>query len=367
MGFLSSSKELVRLTRLRRELESEPRPHGIAELARAYLALGENEVAQEVIDFGRTTFPESDDLKRVASLVTAEAAKARLSDAKEAARHNPTVQSWLELADVYKSMDRIDLCTATLREALERFGDNGTVLTQLGEIRLQRFMETIASTDALAAESLLRRALEIDPEALKPRYLLAELCFRVGAFDRSRTLVEQLLQISPQHERGRELANQLVDVDRSMENDKLDFYSLLMIVEERMSLNATGGAGAGGETGRDSSRSAGLSAPDDEFLRISRSLGAGVTMLIDSDGPEWGTADDKQTADSVRSLSSVMNRAARGMELGVPARVVVEGSDGALVLEQKRNLTFALVLPGAARVDAAAVAARDALERLVRD
>ncbi|MBI4879231.1 MAG: hypothetical protein HY812_06175 [Planctomycetes bacterium] len=353
---------------MRRRLASEPRPHAIAELARAYLGLGEAEVAAEVLQSGLSLFPASAELARVRLLVASEEKVRRLRAAKELVQRRPCPQAALELADAYRSLDRWDQHAQVLREALERYGENGTVLAQLGELRLHRFLESAAAADALAAEDLLRRALDVEPEALKPRLLLAELSYRVGGVPHARAQIARLLAIAPEHERAARLRDAL---EREQPGDAAhaeDFRSLLAEVEERMRL-LHGRLPWEEETAAEDAAArerAPFAEPGAEAEALARISGAERVLLIDERGAAWGAARDGAFDAAVRDLAALCQRAARGMELGVPASLVVEGESGAFVLEMKRGALAGLALPARVDAGAAAVAARDALERLVR-
>lgn len=370
MGFLAISKERLRLSRMRRELEAEPRAQGIVELARAYLGLGDEASAAEVIGLGLQRFPESDELARLRLHADAGRSEQRLRAAKELVRARPCAQSSLMLADAYRALGRMDQCAATLRDLLERFGPNGTALAQLGEIRYRRFLANLAMADGQAAESLLSRAIESDPEALKPRYLLAELYCRIGAAVRCRSLLTRLMAVAPEHERGKDLlrfAGERAPAPAAGAGDE-DVFTLLGEVEERMSLaverlpwEADGGAGGGaGEL----PRSSGRYTPEVELQRLIASTGAARAVFTDGKGAESSAPDAAPLAAVARDLAGVFQRAARGMELGAPVRLFIDGTAGHLVLEFTRDSMCALQLPASANAEHAAALARGSLDRL---
>ncbi len=368
MGFLARSRERIRLSRLRRRLASEPRPHAIAELARAYLGLGEAGLAAEVLHSGLSQFPASTELARVQLLAASEEGLHRLRAAKELVQRSPCVQFSLELADAYRSLGRHEQYAQVLREALERYGENGTVLAQLGEVRLRRFLESTAAADALAAEGLLLRALKVEPEALKPRFLLAELYYRVGGVQHAREQIERLLAAAPAHERAARLRDALDREAAAAAAGIEDFRSLLAEVEERMRLLHGRLPWEEEPAAQDAAapERAPFAEPGAEAAALARASGAERVLLIDERGAAWGAARDGAFDATVRDLAALCQRAARGMELGVPASLVVEGETGAFVLEMKRGALAGLVLPARAGAGTAAVAARDSLERLVR-
>ncbi len=361
MGFLSGSKENVRLTRWKEELEAEPRPHGFAELARAYLVRGEHDAARDVLERAETLFPDNDEVRRVRVLLAGAEGHERLTEAKEAVRKSPSAQSYLELADAYRSVGRSDLCVETLRDLIDRFGDHGTALVQLGEIRCQRFRDNLSSTDGVAAEELLRRAVEAEPAALKPRFLLAEIYYRIGASERARVHLETLIRDEPSHERAGMLLEALGASGGSPDDE--DVLSLLGDVEERMSF-----APMPWETAPDGESEGEFAAdPDHELTRVADETGAAMACLIGKDDAVWSTGPATRLEEVGPRLRDVFQRAARGMELGSPSSLIIEGERGAMVMEMKGAAAMSLVVGERSDAADAAIGARDAVERLVRN
>ena len=362
MGFLSNSKERLRLLRMRRQLWNEPRPHGLAELARAYLAVGGDSVAQEVLEFGRSLFPDSEELNRVQVLFVSGEKQSRLSALKENAQRLGTAQAYLELADEYRRLGNGEHQVSVLRQMLELFGENCSALSQLGKARFDRFLRNLARAEALAAEGLLKRAIAADGEALKPRFHLADLYFRVGAVKAARSAIEELLELSPAHESAERMRDEL----KSCEEDPLeDFRSLLVATEERRSL--TNPRPPWGSDLLHLPEVGGLvDDPEQEVRRLCDQTVANQGLLTNSDEEKWAVNATEVLEEVSFKLSSLCQRTARGMELGAPTRLLVEGAGGALLLEMKREAVLSLVLPEGSDVRFASVAASDSLEMLSR-
>lgn len=360
MRFLSGSKEDIRLSRWRKELEAEPRPNGFAELARAYLARGEPDAARELLTQAEALFPDSDVVRRVRTLLSKSEGHERLTAAKEAVRKSPSAQTYLELADAHRSDGRTDLCLATLRDLIDRFGDHATALIQLGEIRCRRFRDNLSATDGVAAEDLLLRALAVEPEALKPRFLLGVLYFLIGAHERARRELATLLRDEPSHERAVLLLGALPDPSGTPEGE--DVLAMLSAVEERMSIPATPWESEESSDGDDSF----AADPDAELARIADETGAAVACLFGRDDAVWSTGPAARLEEVGPRLRDVFQRAARGMELGVPASLIIEGERGAMVMEMKGAAAMSLLVSERTDAANAAIVARDAVERLVR-
>jgi tetratricopeptide (TPR) repeat protein len=358
MGFLESSRLRLRLARLRKQVEAEPAPHGIAELARGYLAIGDRAAAGEVLDFGERLFKESDALARARAALRGFELEERLQRAKEQHRERASVATYLELADAYRSLGREDQYGATLREALERFQSDSTVLTQLGDLRHRRFHESFASPDALAAIELYERAIASERENLKAHIQLAELYWKIGAARHAKAALDGLLAICPDHERAKRLVRR---VGRAADvATQEDLWSLLAEVEEHMTLRN------GDETDGGAMDGLGQIDPIPEIERVHGRASARQAVYFDAKGAMHAKACDPEFADSVRRLRDVCLRATRGMAVGTPSSFAFEAEDGAILVEMKRGAAFGLLISGKSSREDAAVAARDALERLTR-
>ena len=365
MGILFSSRERLRLSKQRRQLKEEPRPHGLAQLARAYLAMGDGTVAREVLEFGRSLFPESEELNRVRVLFVSGEKQSRLSSVKEQARKTGTAQAYLELAHAYQQTGNQEQQISTLRQMLELFGENCSALAQLGYIRFSRFLSNLATSDALAAKSLLQRAVASDVEALKPRFVLADLFFRVGAVQRAEQVLAGLLELSPGHERALQMRAELDAIPPEDRDPMEDFRSLLGQVEESTRLMH---AAPPWETHLQVEAEVRelVEEPEVEVKRLAEQTGAREALAFDSEATLANQNASSDLAQLSRSLSALCQRTARGMQLGAPACLVVEGTSGSLVLEFKHETVMSLVLGREIDARSAAVAARDSLERLSR-
>lgn len=362
MGFIDQSRQRMRLARQRKQLESEPRPHALSELARAYLSFGDRSSAEEVAQFAGRLFPESEDVKRLCASLRGGDLDARLLQAKEAVSKRPSVASFLELADSYRALGRDDQYGITLREALERFQQDTTVLTQLAELRYRRYQDSFATPDGKAALDLYDRAIDADADNLKARFQSAELLYRIGANDRCKSQLEKLLAISPEHERAERLLELLTD---DAPEDSCDLLSAFALVEERMEFVRD-------RLPWDVARIAAVRSSDSmfdpvaELETLASTSRARQVVYFDVDGVMHARRCESAFAESVRRVAEACCRAGRGMELGAPARFTIEAETGSIVLEMKRGASLGLLIDAAAQVESAAIAARDSLERMTR-
>ncbi len=378
MGFLDFSRQKMRLARLRKQLEAEPRPHALAELARSYLALGERELAEEVLQLAERCFPDSDSVRRVRSgLLRGADLDGRLQQAKEAVRTRPSVAAWLELADAYRAVGRDDQYGATLREAFERFQEDTTVLMQMGELRYRRFLESLATPDGKAALELYQRAIHADRDNLKARFQFAELLYRIGAVRSAAAQLEKLVTIAPEHDRAARLLLAIGELKAVPGESKAkpsaepsidaseDLLSLFARVEERMELP---NARLPWEpvTSSPITPSSTTDDPSTEVERLANESLAKQVVYFDPSGGMHARRCEPELADGVHRISEACQRAARGMELGTPSRFTIECEGGSLVLEMKRGCAIGLLMPAKAPLEGAATSARDSLERMSR-
>ncbi len=364
MGLLAIPKERIRLGRLRRQLAREPYPHGFAEAARGYLALGDLEQAREILADGLRLFPEAEELAKARTFLVTRDRQAEFIAAKERLRTDPTLQSYLALADAYEALGKPDQCSQTLREAMEKFPRSSTPSTKLADLRYARFLSGCAAADGQAAEQLYKRACELEPEALKPRFMLAQYYCRIGARSHASDAVRVLLELSPEHERGLQLLA-LLERKTDATDGLEDVTSLVQAVEEhqRFAIESLPWEERQDPVGR-----APISAPAQEVERLGTRFGTARVVVIDGVGKEHfaGAQYNVSLKSAVTDLAPICHRAARGMELGPPQRLEISGADGTLVIEMKRDVAAGIVLEAGADSEVAITAARDALERMVR-
>ena len=361
MGFLGLSRERSRLASWRKELERSPRPHGLAELARRYLALGESEDADAVLRMGESLFPTSNEIRRVRSMILADASEDRLRDAKERARSKPSVETLLELADSYRSVGRMEQCAASLRELIDGFGENPRALAELAEIRFARYRDSLAATDGRATADLLRRAIEADATVAAPYALMAELYALIGCVAFAIQNAEMAIEHDGQDERMNELREDLLADGGADRYEDVD-SQLTLVEDSREFVRRLPWESENAEAEDDRTP---LAAPDEELTRLRENGLARVSLS--ADGTSFGDGPGhEELREPGLAISKVFARAARGMELGSPSGVIVECENGALLMEFKNGASLALTTEGTARLERVAMQARDSLERVVR-
>lgn len=344
----------------------------LATFARTCFAADDRELAEEVLTFATEAFPDSEDLIRTRAWLRSASDEAVLRHAKDRLNRDRSVAAFLELADAYASLERAEDAGQVLRNLVEEHGECGTALAWLGQLRFDRFRESLASVDGLAARDLLLRAIVADPDALKPRLLLGQLYFVVGAKEHARKTLHALTQLCPEHERAREIQNLLAHASEAASSSQEDVESQFAQVEDRMELLGT----LPGEQARKVRRLEDGAAVE-ELERLRFELSADRAALYSTrmnQVTEAATAESEDAVGKNDSLSreatelgSFAERAAQHMDLGAATGIVIEGDDGVMVMEQRRGQGVIALLPqGHEGVDRALVSVHDALQRLLR-
>jgi tetratricopeptide (TPR) repeat protein len=367
MGLFALSRERRRLARLRKQLHEEPRPFALAELARAYLAIGDADEARGVVESGLKHFPDSLEIQKVQATLLRMSSGDRMHRAKEAVRTKPTPQAFLELADVYRQLGQVEQCITTLMQLGDRFGENATALAQLGELRYRRYLDSLAASDGEAADAFLRRSLALQEDALRPRYLLAEFLLRVGAWAQAKAEAERLLDVSPQHERGaviRDEAKRHGAADRAPARGLMECLSN---VEAAMTLRGPElpwDQEPPSSAPRAADKPTSLADAATEVWRAGRESKAHAAVLVDRHGTKWaaGCEGDAALSEMIQPFAALCERTTRGMEIGAPSRLIVEGEERTCVIGLRGGAAIGLVVKGSAAVERSAALAEDALE-----
>lgn len=365
MGFLEASRHKQRLSKLRKQLDSEPSPLGYAELARGYLSIGDRENAIAALNAGDRLFRGADVLQRVRAAVDGDVDD-RLARAKDALRATGSVAAHLDLVDAYRAAGRVEPMRSTLRDALEKFPNDSMVLTRMGDMRYRSFLETHAGPDCNAAIECLERAIASESSNLRARYVLAELLYRLGAVEACGKALDELLVLTPDHVHATDLKRALTRSRPASESEapREELWSILAQIEETQRLPNPRLPWESEQAQRD--RDTNGARPEIELERVRQSTLAMRAIYLAQNGETHARGADDGFADIVRRLKDVSAKAAGGMELGAPLHLSIEAEQGTLLVETKRTAAVALVAPPRAPLRALTESARDSLEKLTR-
>jgi hypothetical protein len=161
--------------------------------ARRRLAAGHFDDAQKIVTAGLVRFPDSDSLRETELTIRRAQARAGMQSLKSRIAMHQDAHAYEQLIQLYLEIDMPEEARREMRAYVQAHPDRDTPHLLLGEAYLQSFFEDMSARDAHSAHDHLVRAARLNPEAVKPRLLLAELYFCVGA-DRSLAVVTQALE-----------------------------------------------------------------------------------------------------------------------------------------------------------------------------
>jgi hypothetical protein len=160
--------------------------------ARERLAVGDFDAAHRTVEEGLVRFPDSDALRDTGLTIRRAQARAGMQHLKDRIARERDPRAYEQLIQLY---GEVNMPEEARREAIAYVAahpDRDTPHLLLGEMHLQAFFRDLVAREAHAAHEHLVRAARLNPEALKPRLLLAEVYFCVGA-DKALHVVAQSL------------------------------------------------------------------------------------------------------------------------------------------------------------------------------
>jgi hypothetical protein len=314
------------LRRLEARVREEPSPSTFVDLGQVFLNLDMPERALQAADDGLLLFPDSADLKKLRTFARRGVDRSRIDELRSRLNKNPTNRLYGELVSILSESGDAGALHATCEEWSVRFPQDTGPWVWLGQFHLQAFYRSIAARDGVEAVSCLERAIGLDSEQVRPRVLLAELLYRIGATQRARTLLDAV----PPDGDDTELQNlrQKVASTRPLGND---VERLLQSAEENGLLpNAPPIADSATTRGDD-----GIGAIRDALAAIAEMDGVqkaayirGTRALVKGD-----IKDGKDPfLRTVRVIAKAGHRYSRRLDVGSFKRGVIQGPFGVLCI-----------------------------------
>ena len=161
--------------------------------ARQKLATGDFDQAHRLVAKGLERFADAEALRDLELTIRRAQARAGIQSLKTKIARDHDHRAYEELIDLYLELG---LHAEARTEALDyarAHPDRDTPHLTLGEMSLQAFFEDLLARDAHNAHQRLVRAARLNHDAIKPRLLLAELYFCLGA-DRQLGIVADSLE-----------------------------------------------------------------------------------------------------------------------------------------------------------------------------
>ncbi len=168
--------------------------------ARQKLATGDFVEATRVVASGLDRFPEAEALRELHLTIRRVQARAGMQSLRQRIDNRQDPIAYEQLIHLYHEVDMYDEARRTATAYAETHPDRDTPHLLLGEMCLQTFFEDLRAPDAHNAHDHLLRAARLNGEAIKPRLLLAELYYCVGAHYALSVLARALERIDPDDE-----------------------------------------------------------------------------------------------------------------------------------------------------------------------
>jgi hypothetical protein len=149
--------------------------------ARRELAAGDFDEAHRVVAQGLLRFPDAEALRETDMTIRRAQARAGISSLKSRIARDQSPRAHEELVGLYLELGLHGEARSQVHAYLRAHPDRDSPHLLLGEMSLQVFFEDLQARDAYTADRSLRKAALLNPDAIKPRLLLAELYFCAGA------------------------------------------------------------------------------------------------------------------------------------------------------------------------------------------
>ncbi len=149
--------------------------------SRERLAMGRLEDATRVIEAGLERFPGAHSLREVQLAIRRTQARDAMRDLKSRIEADADPIAFEQLIKLYRETEMPAEALRAASQYTAAHPDSDTPHLLLGEMYLGRFFEDVDARSGLHAHQHLRRARQINADALKPLLLLAELYYCVDA------------------------------------------------------------------------------------------------------------------------------------------------------------------------------------------
>lgn len=231
MGFLTKSRERLRLRSLRHKvIETQSLPL-LIELLKSYIAIGDAQDALEMSEWGLKLFPDSQAVREIHHFSSREHDSEVRKRAPEQSQPKVGPEPLLDLARTQLAGGKDEDAERTLERCVAEFPEHAKAHAELGEIAAQRFRADLCSSDALRSIQCYERAIAADPRDGRTKFALAALLVRIGALARARELLKGIIE----HDREHAVAASLLDAMGRMtsEEEGETLESLLVKIEQR--------------------------------------------------------------------------------------------------------------------------------------
>jgi tetratricopeptide (TPR) repeat protein len=308
--------------------------------ARKRLAVGRFDEALKAVEAGLARYPGASALVELGHVVRRAQARAGMQALKERVDRDGEPAAYEQLIVLYREVGMPAEALSLAERYARAHPEVASPHVLLGEAALDTFFADLRSRDGRSALDHLLRAGAIDPDALKPRLLLAELYFAIGA---DRALVGQakaIQRLAGEDEVLRPVLAAIREAARPTAQESVD--ACLARVEVAGALVRDLDAWPGGR------KRAAVS--DHDARRISRAVerlvregdaeeavafdrGGNVVASASERSIEEGSAAKESPLTGVaHTVARTVKQQVRELELGSFRRCVVEGPFGTVVV-----------------------------------
>jgi len=340
-GGRGSSSAADAAPQLARELES------VVSEAERLVASGRHEEAMHVAQQGLARFPAAARLRGVIRYVRRAAAKQRLTELKRALEMRKDERAYKDLITLYLDLGDKDQALEVAMAHVEEFPDAADAYVMLGEVFLTRYFGELFARDAWAAVERFERAIELNPESLRARSLLAMLYYAIGAPRASAIEIGKLLEIDSSNTGMAEFKEALLAAAGPEGEEDIEF--LLDYAEDHQEVPNNPGDFPGGK--RYSVESQGGALSPKLFAAAAQGIGRRLRIeqlaAIGSNGRPLAVAGENKESfvKTACRFDEAARRAGRHMNFGTMRRFMVEGKFGRIVLVPAGNCAVAARAP----------------------
>lgn len=300
--------------------------------ARTKLGAGDFEQAQRLVSKGLETYPGADALLELELTIRRAQAREGIRSLRARIDTDDDPRAYEQIIALYLELGMKAEAKQEAWNYANAHPDLDTPHLMLGEMSLQAFIDGLQSRDAHVAYKRLQRAAALNRDAVKPRLLLGELYWCVGADHALRAIsseIEEFAQYDPNLE---DVVEKLRTVEEPSGPDLMDGLF------ERVEVN--------GELSREADtwplhrRAAGSKMDADRAERALESIirqgAASELVLLQRNGSMIAhanpAADDDEMGgglvDVARIVARTVSRYARDLDLGAFRRCTIESPDG---------------------------------------
>lgn len=308
--------------------------------AKACLAAGDFDDGLKVVEAGLVRYPHAVVLRDTGHLIRRAQARAGMQALKDRVAQDSDPDAHAQLVALYRDVGmEAEMIRATERFA-EEHPDRDLPHLLRGEQLLELFFADLRARDGRAAIDRLLRAGALQPDALKPRVMLAEIYYAIGADKALLGQASALHRLAGDDEVFAPILAAIDAVARTVPNESVD--ALLAKVE------------VAGALARDPSEWSGRKRKGIASETEGSRLGLGLAKLVDDGTAEEavgidragevvghagkppaaddGSDEETALAGVARAVARTVKVQARELELGAFRRCVVEGPFGVMVV-----------------------------------